>query len=54
MSIGKKSKYIPSRHQYYLFLVVSQANPIVDVCIYNAIKINYNVAKLLDNDLFVG
>lgn len=51
---GRKGKYIPCNHQYYVFLIVLQANPIVDICIHNATRSDYKVAELLNNDPFVG
>ena len=52
-NIGRKGKYIPYKHQYYVFLIVLQANPIMDVCIHNTTLNDDEVAKLLDNDPFV-
>ena len=52
-NIGKKGNYIPCKHQYYVLLIVLQANPIIDECVHNTTWSNYEVAKLLNNDPFV-
>ena len=53
-NIGKKRKYIPRKYEYFVFLIVLQANPIIDISIHNATWNDYKVAKLFNNDTFVG